>query len=846
MKRKAFARKPAFVTIAMIVRSLLLILAVLAAAPAAQAALQLVDTVKLRERQGRPLDENVLKLHGAAVDATRDRVYVAGIMSPAIGELDGANETWTRSHDSRISGFALKYLDVDSAANRLYINDATGNTLRAVDLTSGALIGPVAVPATLSRPVADSRRGLVYMTVPSAPSFRAYNGADLSLAYGTDAMGTGAAQALWDEQSDRVFVLDAASPGFLRIHHFDPGTRTLAGTLTLPLGAGQRPYRMAFDAVGQRFFVVAGAQVLAVSTAGALLGRMPLSPAQDTQDIAYDPDRNEVAVLVLDRPANGTQAASGGHFLLFNGATYAPTGDLPLSKKPHSLSYNRANHRYYLPESDASTTWSVAGGATEARGLHLGDSAEMVTLAKGGESVFLTSRLGGSYLMEWRASTSSLQSFAAGFWPVPIRTDDSGNALYVLNAWDSTLSVFDLSAGRTLTATLPLGIAKGTTDRLPDLAVDGARQRAYAAYPEFGQIAVVDLAQRTALAPISVPGFQGGDTGGGPGQLQVRVVPASGRLFAYWQTARRITVWDVNGAVPLLLLDRQLNGMPTVGVSLDQLFVDAGRNRVYAGPMELDGTTGQPTGRLLGRGERVIGLDKGNNTLWTSSVDIVGGASADVVARIDRDSLAVLEVMTRGTPPSVMSTQYAFDAARQRLYAADGQEAVLRVYSTNATVQPERVTAVEFHHSGLGHYFMTADAAAARSIDRGAAGAGWARTGYAFYAYPVAGAPADANPVCRFYGTPGVGPNSHFYTANPVECEAVKTDRSWMYEGIAFAIGVPVAGACAADKIPVYRSYNGRWQQNDSNHRYSADAGVYARMAALGWLGEGVVFCAPR
>ena len=60
---------------------------------------------------------------------------------------------------------------------------------------------------------------------------------------------------------------------------------------------------------------------------------------------------------------------------------------------------------------------------------------------------------------------------------------------------------------------------------------------------------------------------------------------------------------------------------------------------------------------------------------------------------------------------------------------------------------------------------------------------------------------ADApglSPVCRFYGTAGIGPNSHFYTSEPGECALVKTDRGWTYEGIAFYITRVEAGNCPA------------------------------------------------
>ena len=45
--------------------------------------------------------------------------------------------------------------------------------------------------------------------------------------------------------------------------------------------------------------------------------------------------------------------------------------------------------------------------------------------------------------------------------------------------------------------------------------------------------------------------------------------------------------------------------------------------------------------------------------------------------------------------------------------------------------------------------------------------------------------------VCRFFGTPGKGLNSHFYTADAAECAKVKTLPAWTFEAIAFYIPTP-------------------------------------------------------
>lgn len=152
-------------------------------------------------------------------------------------------------------------------------------------------------------------------------------------------------------------------------------------------------------------------------------------------------------------------------------------------------------------------------------------------------------------------------------------------------------------------------------------------------------------------------------------------------------------------------------------------------------------------------------------------------------------------------------------------------------------------TAVEFYHQGLRHYFRTSEPAEVAAIQNGAAGPGWVRTmdDFPIWTTPASGRAA----VCRFYAP---APNSHFYTADAAECEFVKKDPGWKYEGIAYYIsGKATATTCGSivDYSAVYRAYNNRFAQNDSNHRFTTSQSVYQQMIASGWQGEGIVMCAP-
>jgi len=167
---------------------------------------------------------------------------------------------------------------------------------------------------------------------------------------------------------------------------------------------------------------------------------------------------------------------------------------------------------------------------------------------------------------------------------------------------------------------------------------------------------------------------------------------------------------------------------------------------------------------------------------------------------------------------------------------------------------------VEYYNASLQHYFITAEPAEIANLDGGAFGGAWKRTGQTFNAWALANKPADAVPVCRFFGTDQyrangtrIGPNSHFYTADPAECAFVKTGYqsvaadgrsypAWTYEGDAFAVKLAVGGACPVGTQPLYRSYNDG-ARGDPNHRYSTSSALL--MTLSGWTFEGLVMCVP-
>ena len=643
----------------------------LGAAPRGDITVAGASRIDLLRVLGRALDRNVLKLFDVVADASRNRLFVTGIMSQYVAMLDGDSHAPIRTFDTGITGSAIKYLTLDEAANRLSVRDTSNGQLLALDLNTGGRIGPVALPGVAGRMVVDANRGRLLLPGQDTAGLRAIDGATLTTVFTNATFSTTVSSLVADPASDVLYGLESTR-GVGRIYRMNLANQSVE-TISYGLPATASARSLQWSPTERRFFVaVPGLGVLVLSASG--LAERSLSwPGGELMGMSLDARRGRLFMNFMEEPAAGEVAGTGSHLWVYDGRDWRETA--VFGKKPYGVVANPATGRFYAPAGDESTVWWGESAATAAAGLRIGDSVEGVVTAAGG-TVYMNSRLGGSHLVAFEPGASSATSFVAGTWPVAMCVDAGGTTMVVLNAWDSTLSVFELPSRR-LTATIAIGLAAGTTDRLPDLAVDFSRGRAYVSCPEFAQCAVVDLHNGRALEPFALAGVTGGDTGGGPNQVEVAVSEGSGRLLVYCGSLRRLSAYDITASTPRLVAETETP--PPAGSERHQwkvLFVDSARDRAFVGPDVFDVRTGRSVGTRIGKGQKVFASDDSRDVYWTTTVE----NETIAVHTLDRASLALLDSEIVG-PADYYAPVLAIDATRGRLYVSHMTAATLDQYT---------------------------------------------------------------------------------------------------------------------------------------------------------------------
>ncbi len=313
-----------------------------------------------------------------------------------------------------------------------------------------------------------------------------------------------------------------------------------------------------------------------------------------------------------------------------------------------------------------------------------------------------------------------------------------------------------------------------------------------------------------------------GDAGGSvpvPGEVEIagliEALPASG-LIGTWQVGGRSVIVSATTR-----LDAE-NGPFVVGASVEAKGALDATGALLADKIEI----------TEGNGAAVPALE-----FWGTVVELPAGTTGLIgVWKID-DKLVNVTVSTQidtEDAPLVVGATVEVSGWLQ----SDGmiEASDIETRTVVGALAGQGTKAIEFFNGTLGHFFISANPAEVAALDTAGK---WQRTGQSF------AVGSGTSGVCRFYGMPPKGPDSHFFTADPAECQAVMTTfPAWTFEGHAFSATPALNGQCPAGTLSVHRFFNNPTTAAAINHRFTVTQQAFEQTLAMGWVHEGVVMCA--
>lgn len=199
--------------------------------------------------------------------------------------------------------------------------------------------------------------------------------------------------------------------------------------------------------------------------------------------------------------------------------------------------------------------------------------------------------------------------------------------------------------------------------------------------------------------------------------------------------------------------------------------------------------------------------------------------------------------------PALPPGTYVIEVRDRRGQLVDGS----RDESVTISAAPPTITASTLFHPISNTFFATASVADREQL----LALGWQIADSGFRVWPANGpAPVVTKPVCRFFYA---ARSTHFYTANEVDCTALKSAVGFAYEGIAFRALVPFGGRCGLGTKAVYRMFD----SVRINHRYTDNPDtVTSTLVSVAtqdsdfiqtpdsiipgsWRDDGIAFCSP-
>jgi len=650
---------------------------------------------------------NHLKIFDAAVDETRGRLYVQGILTSGIAVIDTASNALIGRLESGIGvdNFHRTYLAVSSTTGDVYVADYSNETLRRIDPDSGAITGPVALDGRPEHMLVDGAANRVYLSLKTSHTVAVFDASSLAPIGQVDVARAWPLGMALDAPSGRLYVVDSRPPADSGVSHLlvvDTARLREEPPIVVANPTGRPLEFVDLDPAGGWFYITTPEDLFKLDSGGT--AEWITSLPDDAKAPRYWDATGKVYVI----SRNGL-SSTRSTLAVVDGATGTLERTVDLGTGgAQRMGFDSATGTIYTPGMQSTNVVAVdARTATVVTSIDIGNSVEGIAVAPDDGTLYLANRLGGSTLVAYRPDDGAWTEISTGGWPTGVDVDPALDRLFVLSHYDGAVTAYDLAADSLhpqLVGSVSLGFTD-STDALSAQALDATHHRVVTTHPEHGKVVIIDGNTLQVIQTIDrIPSFTADPAKiSGAGHLEPAVDEGLDKLYVLVRDARKVDVFDGdNGYAFVHTID--LSAFPWDPTLNDRLVrVDSERHRLYVGLSIIDTLTDTRIGQLPeGAGLDVVGVDATANRLYSLGVD----GTTTALWELDRDTLSVVGERSL-RPLDYVPPLVVCDAARGRVAVGFMQPAEVDILAPSTSSGPR--AAFLAIHTDLGGDDMAAE-----------------------------------------------------------------------------------------------------------------------------------------
>jgi hypothetical protein len=625
---------------------------------------------------------NVIKLFDVAVDDQRGLAYASGSQTKYISQIDLVRGREVGSVLLPFSG-KLHYLDCNPFNGYLIVT-----LLGTPDKMY--LLDPARDRAVASYTYSNPKAGLAFL--PKANRIFVVDGqesvvldGDTFAEQGRFSLNMSGGGAQVDTLNQKLYACSRnLVSGKQTVQVYSANTpftllRTILVPSSVPLG------EIDLDIVRDRLFLF-GKKTVQVVTLSTGLAERTITTFAETSHKVYDQAGQRLFMSDEDGYADEGLGGSWGKIYYYD-FKLSRLDSMKRGDKPVRLGMANTLQTLVIPSMHSAWIELLRLESGRVDSIDIGETADHFALAPDKSTLFIVNRLGGSRITTYDTRSGKVSGFKAGNWPCIVQVDSSLGRLFVLNEFESSISVFQTRDGLAL-KTISLIMPEGRTDAIPTMHLDPLTHNLYVGCPEYGTLSVISGLTLTEKKTVTVPGFHfDPEKHQAIGVFQLCSLPGHNLVLLLQEQEKMLKIFTAD---QLSLVDSlsMANIWPAAGdpFTSDLLVFDNKADRLFFGRYILDASSLIIKGQLS-KSQRWLGYAPNSISLLAIAVE----HSAVLLYELDPTTLAMRSQHFLLAPQGTAMPVVHYDRSSGQLFVAEFNYAVLHHFLVkgNSTVVAE-------------------------------------------------------------------------------------------------------------------------------------------------------------